>query len=264
MLEVKGISCGYDNKNILQDVGFTAKAGDIICILGPNGSGKTTLIKTIIGLLKPYTGQILVDGCPINNWTWRRRAKLISYIPQSFNSTFQYRCEDMVLMGRTSYINVISSPSDEDKAIAKRSMETLNIYHLKDKIYSKLSGGERQLVKIAQALTQESKIIVMDEPTNNLDFGNQLIMLRHIRRCADMGMIIIMATHLPEHALLYATKALLVKDGKVIEIDTPSRNLREDDLIDLYHVDMEIVELSLKQGNTFASIIREGIGCIGK
>jgi len=249
MLEVKALSCGYGEENILEDVNFTVDSGDIVCILGSNGSGKSTLIKTIIGLIKPIKGDILVEGKSILNWPWKRRAQLISYIPQSFNSTFQYRVKDIVLMGRTSYLKFASTPSKEDERIAEEALELLRISHLKDKIYSQLSGGERQLVKIAQALAQQSKIIIMDEPTNNLDFGNQMVMLKHLKNCSEKGITIIMATHLPEHAFLYGSKALLVKNGRVAEIEKPSENLKERDLRELYDVDIELVEFNLDNRN---------------
>lgn len=162
------------------------------------------------------------------------------------SSTFQYRVKDIVLMGRTAYLKFSSSPSKEDGKIAEEAMETLKISHLKDKIYSQLSGGERQLVKIAQALAQQSKIIIMDEPTNNLDFGNQMVMLKHLKECSEKGMTIIMVTHFPEHAFLYGTRALLVKDGKVTEVDNPNENLKEGDLKDLYGVDLKVSELKFK------------------
>lgn len=246
MFEVKNLNCGYGDKIILQDVSFTAKSGDIVCMLGPNGAGKSTLIKTIIGLLDPYKGEILINGENIKNWSWSRRAKAISYIPQTFNSTFQYKAKDIVLMGRTSYLGFASSPSKEDEEIAEEAMEMLKVLHLKDKIYSQLSGGERQLVKIAQALAQQSKIIIMDEPTNNLDFGNQIVMLNHLKQCVDLGITVIMATHFPEQALLYGSKVLLIKNKCVIEIDKPDENLTEEDLQNLYDVKIKIVELDLE------------------
>lgn len=246
MFEVKNLNCGYKDKMILRNVSFTAKPGEIICMLGPNGSGKSTLIKTIIGLLDPYEGQILVNGEDIKDWSWRRRAKIISYIPQTFSSMFQYKGIDIVLMGRTSYLSLTSSPSKKDEEIAEEAMEMLKISHLKDKIYSQLSGGERQLIKIAQALAQQAKIIIMDEPTNNLDFGNQAVMLNHLKKCADIGITVIMATHYPEQAFLYGTKALLIKDNRAIEIDKPNENLTEENLQTLYDVEVKIVELGLK------------------
>ena len=245
MLEVKDLKCGYRNHIVLENVSFTAETGDIICMLGPNGSGKSTLIKTMIGLLDPYEGEVLLNGEDIKDWSWKDRAKIISYIPQTFSSMFQYRGIDIVLMGRTSYLGLASSPSEEDERIAEEAMERLKITHLRDKIYSQLSGGERQLVKIAQALAQQAKIIIMDEPTNNLDFGNQAVMLNHLKSCADMGITIIMATHFPEQAFLYGTKALLVKDNNVIEVNKPKENLTEENLQSLYGVEVKIVELAL-------------------
>ncbi|MCF6466156.1 ABC transporter ATP-binding protein [Clostridium sp. Cult2] len=246
MIEVKGLSCGYRNNIVLKDVSFTGDSGDIICILGPNGSGKSTLIKTILGLIKPFRGNILIDDENIKNWNWRKRANKISYIPQSFSSTFQYKVKDIVLMGRTPYLNIISSPSKEDMIIAEEAMEKLNILHLRDKVYSQLSGGERQLVKIAQAIAQQSEVIIMDEPTNNLDFSNQIVMLKHLKEWARNGVTVIMATHYPEHAFIYGTKALLVKDGKVVAIDNPKENLKEKELISLYNIDLKVVEIDSK------------------
>lgn len=245
MLKVENLVCGYDKK-ILEKVNFTGKSGDIICILGANGSGKSTLIKTIVGLLDPHGGSIYVEGENLKDWGWTRRAQNISYIPQSFSSTFQYRGLDIVLMGRTSYLGLASSPSREDVEIAEDAMDKLNILHLKDRIYSQMSGGERQLVKIAQALAQEAKIIVMDEPTNNLDYGNQISMLNHLQLCAEMGMLVIMATHFPDQALSYGTQALLVKGGRVKTISNPKENIREEDLQELYNVNIKIFELNLE------------------
>lgn len=243
MLKVKNLKSGYKDNIVLENISFTVEAGDIICILGPNGSGKSTLIKTIIGLLHPFEGEILLDDRDIKDWSWKDRAKVISYIPQVFSSTFQYRSIDIVLMGRTSYMGIASSPSKEDKRIAGEAMDLLQISHLKDKVYSQLSGGERQLVKIAQALAQEARIIIMDEPTNNLDFGNQATMLNHLKKCSEMGITIIMATHFPEQAFLYGTKALLVKEGKVIEVKKPMENLTEESLEILYGIKVKIIEL---------------------
>lgn len=245
MLEIKKLSCGYGGLNVLEDITFTIKPGEVVCILGPNGSGKSTLIKTIVGLLKPHSGNIFLNNRTIENWSWRERAKVISYIPQVFNSTFQYKSIDIVLMGRTSHLNLISSPNKQDRRIAEKAMETLNILDLKDKIYSQLSGGERQMVKIAQALAQESKIIIMDEPTNNLDFGNQIAILKYIKKCSDKGITIIMATHFPEHALIYGDKAILVNNKKIIEIDKPIDNLKESHLEELYNVDLKLAKLDL-------------------
>lgn len=249
MLEVRNLSCGYGDRIILEDVSFTGETGDIVCILGANGSGKSTLIKTIVGLIEPYEGGVFIENENIESWPWDKRGKSISYIPQYFSSTFQYRGIDIVLMGRTSYLGLASSPSKEDLEIAEEAMEKLNILHLKNKIYSKMSGGERQLVKIAQALVQQSKIIVMDEPTNNLDFGNQITILNYLKQCATMGITILMATHFPHQVLFYGTKALLIKDRRVVEVCNPGENITESDLENLYNIRIKILEIDLEGRN---------------
>lgn len=246
MLEVRNLSCGYKEHKVLEDVSFSAKQGDIVCILGPNGSGKSTLIKSIVGLINLVKGDIFIDGVNIKTWKWSKRAKTMSYIPQTFSSTFQYKAIDIIMMGRTSYIQMASSPSKEDIKIAKESMEKLNILHLEDKIYCQMSGGERQLVKIAQALAQQSKIIVMDEPTNNLDFANQNSILNHLKDCSDMGITILMATHYPQQALYYGTKALLVNNNNVVEIDKPNKNLTEKRLQELYGMEVKLIEIDVE------------------
>lgn len=246
MLEVKNLSCGYGKKNILEHVSFKARQGDIVCILGANGSGKSTLIKTIVGLIPDYEGGIFIDGIDIRPWSWAKRARTISYIPQSFSSSFQYKGLDIVLMGRTSYIGLSIAPSKKDIKLAEESMEKLNILHLKDKVYCQMSGGERQLVKIAQALAQESKIILMDEATNNLDFGNQTTILNHLKACSDLGMIIIMATHFPDQALLYGKKALLIKDKALRQVNQPSIELTEKQIEDLYNIRIKLIELEIE------------------
>ncbi|NLY73426.1 MAG: ABC transporter ATP-binding protein [Tissierellia bacterium] len=246
MLRTENLSCGYGDHMVLEGVDFSAKPGELICILGSNGSGKSTLIKTIVGLERPLGGRIEIEGEDIRGWSFRKRARYLSYIPQTFSANFQYKCMDIVLMGRTAYLGFASSPSKEDEKIASRAFETLKINHLKDKIYSQLSGGERQLVKIAQAITQEARIIIMDEPANNLDFGNQITLFNHLVDCKNMGITIIMVTHSPEHAFLYASKVLLVKEGRVMEIEEPNSNLKEEDLRNIYEVDLNLVELDWK------------------
>lgn len=245
MLEVRNLSCGYGNKKILEDISFTAEEGDIVCILGKNGSGKSTLIKSIVGLIPPFQGEVLVNGEDISRWPQNKKSKVISYIPQTFSSMFQYRAIDIVIMGRTPHIGLSLSPSRIDIKKAIESMKMLNILHLKDKIYSQMSGGERQLVKIAQALTQEAKIIVMDEPTNNLDYGNQNIILKHLQNSAKMGITILMVTHFPEQVFYFASKALLVRGKAIVEVERPNENLSQEQLEELYDTKIKLVEVDI-------------------
>ncbi|HBE76205.1 MAG TPA: iron ABC transporter ATP-binding protein [Firmicutes bacterium] len=212
-LEINQVMCGYGNRTILKDISFSVHDREILCLLGPNGVGKTTLFKTILGFLRLQGGDILLNGENIRLWPRERLARAIGYVPQAHTPPFPFTVLDVVTMGRTAHLGVFSSPSKKDVMIAEQAIETLNIGFLRDRIYTEISGGERQMVLIARALTQEPKLLVMDEPTSNLDFGNQIRVLQQIRELAGRGLGVIMTSHFPDHAFLCSTKiALLQKD----------------------------------------------------
>lgn len=220
-LEINNLTCGYNNFAIVQDISLKVSAGDVLCLLGPNGSGKTTFFKTVLGFLKNLKGSICLDGQDIKTWAHSKIARSIGYIPQSHHPQFPFQVIDIVLMGRAAHLSPFSSPSKKDYEIAEEALAKLNIDYLRDRIYTKLSGGERQLVLIARALAQQSPILLMDEPTASLDFGNQAMVLGRIQQLSDAGLLIIMASHFPEHAFLYGTKALLFKEGEVYGFGDP-------------------------------------------
>jgi iron complex transport system ATP-binding protein len=212
-LEIKRVICGYGARTVLKDISVSVHNGEILCLLGPNGVGKTTLFKTILGFLKLQGGEILLNGENIRLWPRERLARAIGYVPQVHTPPFPFTVWDVVTMGRTAHLGVFASPSKKDVLIAEQALETLNIGFLRDRIYTEISGGERQMVLIARALTQEPKLLVMDEPTSNLDFGNQIRVLQQIKELAGRGLGVIMTSHFPDHAFLCSTKiALLLKD----------------------------------------------------
>ena len=240
-LDLDEVTVGYKGVPVLKDVSFSLNAGEVLCILGPNGSGKTTLFKTIMKLKQPITGMISIDGRDISSWPFDKIAGYIGYIPQNYSPVFPYTALEMVLMGRTPRLGMCSIPKAKDIEIAMESMKTLNILPLKDKAFTKISGGERQLVLIARAIAQQTKLLIMDEPTNNLDFGNQALILNQIKKLSQKGMAVIMATHVPEHAFLYADKALMVKDGDVLAYGKSKDVLSEENLRKLYRVNLKLM-----------------------
>ncbi|AOQ24156.1 ABC transporter ATP-binding protein [Neomoorella thermoacetica] len=244
-LELKEVASGYGHRTLIRGISLVVTDGEVLCLLGPNGSGKTTLFKTILGLLRLQGGQILLDGEDISRWPRVRLARVMGYIPQAHNPPFPFKVLDVVLMGRTAHLGTMAAPGREDVAIARRAIATLNISHLEDRIYTEISGGERQLVLIARALAQEPRLLIMDEPTSALDFGNQLLVLSHIKRLAQMGLAIIMASHFPDHALLYASKVMLLKKGQVYSLGRPEETVTEESLKNLYGVDVKIISTSL-------------------
>ena len=242
-LSVDKLHFKYDKTEILKGISFEVESGDLLCILGPNGSGKTTLFKCILGFLNPHKGEVSINNENIRNIKRPDLAKKIAYIPQAHIPSFNYTVLDVVLMGRVSYVGTFSSLQDSDYDIAIEALEKLRILHLIDKGYGEISGGERQLVLIARAITQNSRILIMDEPTANLDYGNQVTVLKEVKKLSEEGYIIIMSSHNPDHAFLYSNKVLMMKKGEVVSIGSPNEVVDENKLSTLYSVDMELINI---------------------
>ena len=201
-LEVQNGTMGYGKKVILNDVNLTLNKGEIVSVLGQNGAGKTTLFKTLLGILPIIKGEVQLDNKALKEWSINHYAQHVAYIPQAKSLPFPYRVFDVVLFGRSSRISLFSTPSRRDKEIAEKALTTLGIAHLKDKTYTNLSGGEQQMVIIARALVQEPDFLIMDEPTSNLDFSNQITILNQINKLKKEGIGIVMATHSPDPEFL--------------------------------------------------------------
>ena len=238
---LKGLSVGYGGIPILKDVSFDLGAGEAMCLLGPNGVGKTTLFKSMLGFLKPIAGHVEIDGEPIEGWSNRRLAQTVGYVPQSHTPPFAFPVIEVVTMGRMSHISAMGSPSQSDIDFAQSCLDRLGIGHLADKLYTQVSGGERQMVLIARALAQEPQILNMDEPTASLDYGNQVKVLRQIFRLTEEGLGVIMTTHFPDHAFLCATSVgLITREG--VSFGAPDEVVTEESLRRTYGVDVRIIE----------------------
>ena len=243
LFEVRNISFDYDGEEIFSDISFSIEKGDVLCILGPNGTGKTTLIKCLNGLQDTNSGEILINGQNIENLSFQQISKHIGYIPQSHVPSFPFKVFDVVLMGRAPYLNLTDTPREEDKEIALEALKTLGIDDLKDKEYTNLSGGERQLVFLARVLCQKPDILILDEPTSHLDFGNQIKLLEIIENLANSGLSVIMSSHFPDHAFLSSTKVAIMKDKRFIDFGTPDSVVTEDNLRKAYSIDVKLMEL---------------------
>ena len=179
--------------------------------------------------------------------SYREISKHIGYIPQSHIPSFPFKVLDVVVMGRAPYLNLTESPKEKDIEIAMNALKTLGIEHLKDKEYTNLSGGERQLVFLARILAQQPDILILDEPTSHLDFGNQIKLLEIIDNLADSGLSIIMSSHFPDHAFLSSTKVAILKDKKFIDFGTPEDVVTESNLKKAYSIDVKLIELDEKR-----------------
>ena len=242
-LEVRDLCFGYDSRMVLKNLSFEADYGQLLSVLGPNGVGKSTLFRCILGLLKPKSGDCLIDGKSAIGLSAKELSELIAYIPQSHYPTFNFSVLDMVLMGTTAQLSAASVPGKRQIALANEAMERLGVAHLKDRGYTNISGGERQLVLIARAMVQQAKILIMDEPSANLDYGNRTRVMQTVKNLAREGYAIIQSTHDPDQAFLYSDKVLAVHDGRVLACGSPKDVINSELISKLYGVDVEISSL---------------------
>ena len=241
ILEVKDLSFAYrKDKEIFKNVSFTLNSGEIISIIGPNGTGKTTLIKCVLSLLKPQKGTVKVDGVNIKDMSHKERSRKISYVPQAGAMIFNYRVIDVLVIGRVSHFKGGGSASIKDIEIVNQVIADLEIEHLKYSQFNELSGGEKQMVYLARAIVQDAKIIIMDEPTSNLDYKNQIKILKVLNDLAIKNYSIIMTSHFPEHALFLKTKALLLKGKRVFEYGEALDVISSESLTSLYETKIHV------------------------
>ena len=242
-IDVQNLSFSYGDRPVLHDISFRVEKGEFLSILGPNGVGKSTLFRCVLGLLSGYTGQVLVDGADSRSFSVREAARHIAYIPQSSHPIFNYSVFDIVLMGRTSGLSTFRSPKKQDAELCRWALEKVGIPHLSDRCFHRLSGGEQQLVLIARALVQKAPILMLDEPTASLDFGNQLRVLEQCRNLAREGYTVIQTTHNPEQSYRYSDRILTIQQGRVLAEGTPKEVLTEKTIRALYGVEVDVVSL---------------------
>lgn len=242
-LRVERLSFSYKKESVLDNITFTQQSGSLLCLLGPNGVGKSTLFRCILGLLPEYTGEVVIDGLDARTLSPRESARHIAFVPQSHASVFNYSVMDMVLMGTSARFSAFSVPGKQERLLAQQALEQAGISRLGDRPFMELSGGERQLVLIARALAQQARILIMDEPTANLDYGNQLRVLRQVKHLTQSGYTVMLSTHNPDQALLFADMVLTLQNGRVTAFGPPSDVLHEERLRSLYGMDIDLVRL---------------------
>jgi iron complex transport system ATP-binding protein len=255
LMRAEGLCCGYGSKRVVEDATFSVEAGEILCLLGPNGVGKSTLFKTMLGLLPAQGGRLVYQGEDTAGWSRRRFAQVIGYVPQSHAPSFPFTVREVVLMGRTPQLGTFSIVADHDVEIAYRVMDDLGIVALAERDYTTLSGGERQLVLICRALAQESKVLVMDEPTANLDFGNRVRVLERVRNLAARGLSVIMTTHDPNQAFQLDGPVALMGHGGRFELGRARDIITEANLRAFFGVRTGLTELVSPEGETVTACV---------
>jgi iron complex transport system ATP-binding protein len=238
LLRVQNLAYGYGDRAIGRNVSFNLGAGEVLCLLGPNGGGKTTLLKTLLGLLPSQAGRIALKDADLFRLSRAAIARVIASVPQAHSAFFPFTVRDVVVMGRASRLGLFAAPGPSDDAAAEQALATLGIGHLAEKIYTEISGGERQLVLIARALSGEPDLLIMDEPTASLDFGNQARVLGQVRRLARGGIGVMFSTHDPDHALLCADRIVALHGGQLVADGPPSTTITPALLRLLYGIDV--------------------------
>jgi iron complex transport system ATP-binding protein len=247
VLAARGLGFGYRDKPVGRDVDLEVRPGEVLCLLGPNGSGKTTLFKTLLGLLPAQAGEVRIVGRPIAALARDEIARSVAYVPQAHAAHFPFRVADMVVMGRTAHLGPFASPSREDHAKARAALGALGISELAETEYTRISGGQRQLVLVARALAQDAPAIVMDEPTASLDFGNQVVVLSEVRRLAGRDLAVLLSTHDPDHAFSIGDRVALLDAGRLAALGRPDEVLTPERLRAVYGVTVAVERLSQGQ-----------------
>lgn len=249
-LELRELACGYSkDKTIVKNVTFELQRGEVCALLGPNGVGKTTLFKTILQLIPPLAGHVYIDGDDISGWSAKKRARYMAYVAQAHVPSFPYLVKDVAMMGRLGQISTMGQPSRADCEIVEQALEDVGIRHLRDISYTEISGGERQLLMIARALAQEPKILIMDEPTANLDYGNMITVMRCIRKLSAAGLCIIFTTHMPDQAFFTNAKTAMMFRNDPLAFGPCNQVITKENLYKAYKTDIEIIEIIGKDGN---------------
>ncbi len=243
ILNAENVSFGYESADVLHDVSLKISRGEVFCLLGPNGSGKTTLLDCFLGINKPRSGKIVIDGADISGLPPSRIARRLAYIPQNHKKNFPFTVFDVVLMGRTAYTGFFDSPDRKDKETVSDLIDKMNLTHLKNRDYTRISGGESQLVLIMRALVQEAPLLVMDEPSSHLDFRNEMLLLEMIVDIIKEGTrSVVLTTHSPYIAFFLENSGIpvsagLIDNGRLIKTGTPSGVLNPENMKKVFGVE---------------------------
>ena len=241
MIEANSISFRYHEDWVLQDVSFRVEKGEFVGVIGPNGSGKTTLLKILYRLLSPQKGEILFELVPMRKMDRNDIAKRVAVVAQETQLLFPFSVLETVLMGRSPYLGHLMFESEKDLEIAKKAMEWTKVFPFSERPMDELSGGERKRVFIARALAQEPEVILLDEPTANLDIHHQIDFLDLILTLnRERGLTIVMASHDMNIASEFCDRLILLQDGRIYKMGTPDEVITQENIESVYGCEVRI------------------------
>jgi iron complex transport system ATP-binding protein len=237
LIEARQISFDVDGVSILRQVSLRVQAGETIGLIGPNGAGKTTLLKVLGGLIRDVRGEVWLQGRPLRDYSPREVARLVAHVPQTTALDFAFTVREVVLMGRSPYLGRFQLEQPLDRQIAEQAMRTMKVRAFAERFVNTLSGGERQRVFIARALAQQPRILLLDEPTANLDVKHQLEVLSLTSELAHQnGLAVIAAVHDLDLAARFCDRLILLHEGRVLADSTPEAVLTPANLADAFGV----------------------------
>ncbi len=240
-LRIRGVGFSYGSVDVLKGITFSVGEGEVLGIIGPNGSGKTTLLRCINMALRPKTGAVLIKDVDSRDMDRREIAQNVGIVPQNTTIQFPFTAFDVVLMGRTPHLGRLAGEGQEDLKIARKAMRTTSTLHLADRAIDEISGGERQRIIIARALTQEPRILLLDEPTLNLDLNHQFEIMELVRELArDTGLLVVLVSHDLNLSSRYCDRLILLDSGRIHSTGRPQDVITEENIRDVYHVHVEI------------------------
>jgi len=237
LLSVHGITITYVAHPVLRDVSFEVNRGDLVVVLGPNGAGKTTLLRAIAKIVSPKTGVVLLDGRDITKMPVRQLMKTLSVVPQSEGSVFSFTVQDIVAMGRTPHLSPLTPLSQRDWQIVQEAMEATDIWDLRERLFTELSGGEQQRVLIAKALAQEPQLLLLDEPTANLDLHYQLEVVELLQRLnRERDITVLAVLHDLNLAAMLGRRFILMHQGRIYAVGSAEEVLTPQNIQQVYGV----------------------------
>lgn len=241
ILQTRGLRAGYGEDEILHGLDLSLTSGEMVALLGPNGSGKSTLLRVLAGLLAPSAGQVLLDGRDLHSYDSRQRARLVGLVPQYATIPFAFSVLDIVAMGRHPYLGLLESPGTKDFDVINAALARTDCTGLRDRLVTELSGGELQRVIIARALTQEPRVLLLDEPTAHLDLRHQLDIARLLLQLnAEEGLTVLWVSHDLNLASEFCPRLLLLRNGSLVADGTPEEVVTAQTLREVYSLDLPI------------------------
>lgn len=242
-VQLDNIFLSYGEKDILQDVSWAVKRGEIATLLGPNGCGKSTLLRVLTGNAKGYKGTVLIDGRERSTYDGKEMAQSIAFLPQSPELPKDMVVEELIYCGRFPYQAWWKNTAQEDRAAVEEALVATKTGHLRHRIASSLSGGERQRVWIAMALAQEPDVLILDEPTTYLDINHQLEIMELLKKLnREKGLTVIMVLHELNQAASYSHQLAILHNGRIAKSGTPEEVMREDILEEVFSVKTKITQ----------------------